>query len=91
MLIPHGSSPRVVSWNDCSFMPFSVLDEMLSGITGTTLAIEVLAFLNPLPHLRTMDGNIGIDFEAQSNPAAFDRKHGDSQDVMQAICPSNHN
>jgi hypothetical protein len=43
-----------------------------------------------LPHLETMDGNMGIDLEAQSHAPAFNLEHRDFEHAMEAIDPSDH-
>jgi hypothetical protein len=37
-----------------------------------------------------MDGNIGIDLEAQSHAPAFDLEHRDLEHAMEAVGPSDH-
>jgi hypothetical protein len=45
---------------------------------------------NSFPHLRTMDGNAGVDLEAQFHVRASNIEHRDFQQAMEAIGPSNH-
>jgi hypothetical protein len=46
------------------------------------------ASVDSFSHLRTMDGNILIDLEAEFHVRTFDRKHRDFQQAMEAIRPA---
>jgi hypothetical protein len=43
------------------------------------------------PHLRTMDGNAGVDLEAQSHVRASNVEHRDLQQAMKPIGATDHN
>jgi hypothetical protein len=47
--------------------------------------------VDSFPDLQTMDGNLGIDLEAQSHAPAFDLEHRDFEHAMETIGPSDHN
>src|SRR5579864_4349054 len=46
--------------------------------------------LNSLPNLQTMDGNAGIDFEAEPHASSFDLEHRDFEQALKAPGPVNH-
>ena len=57
-------------------------DEPSDGLAG--LGVD------SFPHLRTMDGNIGVDLEAQFHVRALNPEHRDLQQAMEAIGPADH-
>jgi len=50
-----------------------------------------IALTNPLPHLRTMDWDIGIDLEAQAHTAVRDLEYGHLEHGLKAAGASDHN
>jgi hypothetical protein len=59
----------------------------IGGEYGGTILCGICPFLgkDSLPHLPTMDRDIGIDLEAEPHPSAMNLKHGDFEHPLEAV------